>query len=78
MKILTKLRHKLRKAINRWRYRNYHLTHADGRQRFWHARCECCGWQGSSRELHGGYQTLAGDYDEVYCPKCGSTDVNEA
>jgi len=42
--------------------------------------CECrtCGWIGSSRLLHQGEGSYeCPDEGDVYCPKCGSLDVDE-
>lgn len=40
--------------------------------------CDNCGWYGSSEHLGGGGQIAdTGDYDDVYCPICGSKDTCE-
>jgi hypothetical protein len=38
--------------------------------------CSCthCGWVGSSRLLDGGNQTWDGDYEEIFCPRCGANE----
>jgi len=40
---------------------------------YWIARCPKCGWKGLSRDCDGFEQIgLTGDYDDGYCPRCGS------
>ena len=40
---------------------------------YWIARCPECGWVGLSRDCNGFEQIgITGDYDDGYCPKCGS------
>jgi hypothetical protein len=40
------------------------------------AECQHCGWWGSLRLLKGGgFLAGCGDYDDVYCPLCGSSDI---
>jgi hypothetical protein len=42
------------------------------------AECETCGWIGSSGNAAGGRQIAdTGDYDDIYCPCCGSRDIDE-
>ena len=42
------------------------------------ADCKHCDWWGSSRLLEGGGPIAdSGDYDDAYCPVCGSTDIDE-
>ena len=45
--------------------------------RYWKARCEECGWSGSSKKLLGG-EPLAdtGDYNDLFCPRCDSCNVD--
>ena len=41
-------------------------------------KCNKCSWLGSSEEVDGGGQIAdTGDYGDIYCPKCGSTDIDE-
>lgn len=43
------------------------------KKRYWHARCEECGWQGLSCDCDGfGPIGDTGDFDDGYCPKCES------
>jgi hypothetical protein len=46
------------------------------------AKCEKCGWIGSSEKLLGGGQIAdTGDYEDGYCPKCeskGIVDIGES
>jgi hypothetical protein len=40
--------------------------------------CEKCGNKGMSNELAGGTPIAdTGDYDDCYCPVCGSTSIND-
>lgn len=44
-----------------------------------HTYCKCdkCNWEGSSKYLLGGGQIAdTGDYDDSYCPVCGSTEID--
>ena len=43
------------------------------------AECERCGFKASSKDWLGGGQIAdTGDYDDVYCPVCGSIECGEA
>lgn len=45
---------------------------------YYTAECEKCDWWGNSKYLGGGGQLAdSGDYDDCYCPVCGSKDINE-
>lgn len=41
---------------------------------YWEAICPNCFWQGSTKDCDG-FGSLAdtGDYDDGYCPKCGTS-----
>jgi hypothetical protein len=42
--------------------------------------CECpkCGWIGSSESVGGGgFCAGCDDYDDIYCPKCSSEDIED-
>jgi len=44
----------------------------------WFAKCDKCGWMGSSGAMEGGGQIAdTGDYDDVCCPKCRSKELTE-
>lgn len=46
------------------------------KKHYW-CKCEKCGWEDASENAIGGGQIAdTGDYDEVYCPICGSTDLD--
>jgi|GEM_PF-5865700 len=42
-------------------------------KKYWVTCCPECGWKGLSRDC-GGFGQIAdtGDYDDGYCPRCGS------
>lgn len=44
------------------------------KEKHWMARCPECGWKGLTIDC-GGFTPNgdAGDYNDGYCPKCGST-----
>ena len=48
------------------------------RKQWWHAVCTNCGWQGPSIQLHGGGPMGdTGDYEDVRCPICEETTIEE-
>lgn len=48
------------------------------KERYYPAECENCHFKGSSSEWTGGGQIAdTGDYDDSYCPRCGSPNYNE-
>jgi hypothetical protein len=50
----------------------------DGETHWYNAECESCGWYGSSQYLDGGGQIAdTGDYNDCYCPWCGSTAIED-
>lgn len=50
----------------------------DDDKKHYPSECTHCGWIGSSEQLHGGGQIAdTGDYDDVYCPICGSRDLDD-
>lgn len=47
--------------------------------RYYPVRCLDCGWRGSSNGCGGGLPNGdAGDYDDLYCPRCESCEIEEA
>lgn len=45
---------------------------------FFPCECNLCGWMGSSGDADGGKQIAdTGDYDDMRCPICGTTDIYE-
>lgn len=45
--------------------------------RYYWCKCEECGWEDSSEYLLGGGAIAdTGDYDDVYCPICGCTNLD--
>lgn len=45
----------------------------DGEKKWYVCECEKCGWIGSSEHVGGGGAIAdTGDYDDIYCPMCGS------
>lgn len=51
---------------------------SDKESGYYTAQCNECGWFGTSRLLLGGGQIGdTGDYDDVYCPVCENTDIDE-
>src|SRR6185503_2321145 len=52
---------------------NYFKILPDSEKKWFNAKCESCGWFGSSEYLLGGGQIAdTGDYDDTYCPICQS------
>ena len=50
----------------------------DIKNSFYTAKCDKCGWWGSSKFLNGGGQIAdTGDYADSCCPVCGNVDVAE-
>ena len=46
--------------------------------RYWDCRCGNCGWAGSTEHVAGGISIAdTGDYSELRCPICNSTDIQE-
>lgn len=46
--------------------------------KYYYAICGKCGWEGSSEYLWGGHAIAdTGDYGDVYCPVCNSTDIQD-
>lgn len=46
---------------------------------YWAAICRDCGWTGMSNECGGGNPIAdTGDFDDITCPKCNSTHIDEA
>lgn len=55
------------------------ISDEEAKNRYYPAECPHCGWVGSSAKLKGGGQIAdTGDYDDVYCPVCGSIDTEDA
>ena len=54
------------------------LSEEDKKEEYFLAKCDKCGWYGSSKLTLGGDQIAdTGDYDNIYCPICGSSDIDE-
>ena len=50
----------------------------DSKKNFYTAKCDKCGWWGSSKLLEGGGQIAdTGDYSDCYCPVCGNNSIEE-
>jgi hypothetical protein len=48
------------------------------KERYFPVRCERCGFEGCSCDWDGGGQIAdTGDYDDIYCPKCGQCSGEE-
>lgn len=48
----------------------------DPKTNFYACECEECGWWGSSELCDGGTQIAdTGDYDDIFCPVCGSREL---
>jgi hypothetical protein len=46
--------------------------------RYYPAKCQKCWWVGSSSKVNGGGPLGdSGDYDDIYCPRCDSWEVDE-
>ena len=68
---ISRIKDNLKKAPMYYR----HLQ-SDDDEHYFQSTCGECGWFGSSRFLGGGAQIAdTGDYDDIYCPICGSKDV---
>jgi hypothetical protein len=51
---------------------------ADASSRYYNVKCKKCGWYGSTEFVGGGGQIAdTGDYDDIFCPVCGSTDLED-
>lgn len=56
---------------------SFKMTKEDIKNNYYTVKCEC-GWWGSSRLLSGGIPLAdTGDYDDVYCPVCGNTNIED-
>lgn len=54
------------------------LTAVYPRDTYFPVKCEKCGWESWSHLADGGGQIAdTGDYSDVYCPKCGSLDLDD-
>lgn len=52
------------------------LSEEDQEEDYYLAKCNKCGWYGSSRFLLGGEPIAdTGDYNDVYCPICGNKNI---
>lgn len=48
------------------------------KERYFPVHCRNCGWIGCSCDTDGAIPIAdAGDYTDMECPNCGSTDMNE-
>lgn len=55
-----------------------YFRHSINNNNFYSAECLGCGWWGSSEFLDGGGQIAdTGDCLDVYCPICGSVDLDD-
>jgi hypothetical protein len=51
---------------------------ADASSRYYNVKCKKCGWYGSAEFVDGGGQIAdTGDYDDIFCPACGSVDLED-
>jgi predicted RNA-binding Zn-ribbon protein involved in translation (DUF1610 family) len=51
---------------------------ADASSRYYNVKCEKCGWYGSTEFVDGGGQIAdTGDYNDIFCPACGSVDLED-
>lgn len=50
----------------------------ENNRRWYNAECQNCKWHGSSKYLGGGGAIAdTGDYSDIYCPYCGSSDIDD-
>jgi hypothetical protein len=48
------------------------------KDRYYFCECKKCGWRGSSQIVGGGRPYAdTGDYEDIYCPVCGSRDIDD-
>jgi hypothetical protein len=47
-------------------------------KKYYFCECKLCGWRGSSQFAVGGHSIAdTGDYDDIRCPICGSSNIDD-
>lgn len=53
------------------------MSHLD-EDRYYPVKCPDCGWTGSSKDCDGGLPIAdTGDFSDIRCPCCESTEIDE-
>jgi len=74
IEVLDNMENNLKLAPNYFKY----CSEEDKANGFFTAECDKCDWWGSSKYLLGGGANAdTGDYDDCYCPVCGSVNYFE-